>query len=307
VAEFPTLGRIAGERTTAMGIYDRDYYREESRRGGLGGEYSILAILIGLNVAVFVCDLFSSSTGPTSHWLSDFFGVRPETLTRPWEWWRLLTSGFTHSPSDLRHLAFNMIGLFFFGRELETLYGRRQFLSVYLVLIVLSSAIWCGVELARGATDSMAYGASGAVTGVIVLFALHFPNRTIQLFMILPMPAWVLGVMVIVLDLLGAAQPREQIAYASHLGGAALALLYYQFFWRQGRVFALPGWPRWGARRRFRVHKPEADERADDDRDLARRADAILEKISRSGEASLTHEERRTLEDYSRRLQRRKG
>ena len=82
--------------------------------------------------------------------------------------------------------------------------------------------------------------------------------------------------------------------------GGFVAFLYFRFGWNLGRITP-SRWPRLRRPTKLRLHDPEAEERQ-----LARQVDAILEKISRDGESSLTKQERRTLEQASRRYQRRR-
>ncbi|MGH7135357.1 MAG: rhomboid family intramembrane serine protease, partial [Pirellulales bacterium] len=144
-------------------------------------------------------------------------------------------------------------------------------------------------------------GASGAVVGVTILFVLHYPMRMIYIWGVLPVRAWVLGSLCIVQNVLGLGVSKDSVAYEAHLAGAAFAYIYYATGWNLGRW-----WPRRFSlgslkpRPKLRVHEPEHEE------SLSDQVDRILEKISREGEASLTAQERRTLEDASRRYQQRR-
>jgi len=147
-------------------------------------------------------------------------------------------------------------------------------------------------------------GGSGAVTGMLILFALNFPRRTLLLFFVLPVPAWIVAVMVVIMDLAGFSRGQgSEVAHAAHLAGAAFAFLYFRSRLNLGRL--LPGWDRisrlFRSRPRLRLHDPSEDERR-----LSAKVDRILEKIHQEGEANLTDEERRTLERASRRYQRKR-
>jgi hypothetical protein len=146
--------------------------------------------------------------------------------------------------------------------------------------------------------------------GIVLLYALNFPRRTLLLFFVLPVPAWFVGVLVVAFDVHGAMvrRPGDMTAYAVHLAGAAFALLYYGLGWNLSRL-----WPksfsfslRWlRPRPRLRVRSPD-DEDGPPEGNLTEEVDRILEKISREGEASLTRKERRTLESASRQYQKRR-
>jgi membrane associated rhomboid family serine protease len=294
-----------------MGIYDRDYYREQRPPSfAIRAPRTIVVTLILINVAIYVADVFTPArTDPFNHavvgrWLSDHMAVQVGSLTKPWMWWQLVTYGFAHSPAAFKHILFNMLVLFFLGRDIESTYGWKEFLRLYLVMLVVAGLAWVIVERLQGASAlARSYGASGAVTGVVILYALNFPRRTLLLFFVIPVPAWVVGVLVVTLDVLGAVNSDgSNIGYTAHLGGAAFAFLYYRFGWNLGRLTeGRISWPRFKRRPKLRLHRPTREKP-----DLTAEVDRILEKIHRSGEASLTRKERRVLEDASREYQQRR-
>lgn len=288
-----------------MGIYDREYYRDEQRAFGFGPgtERSMTVILILVNVAFFVLNMF------TDNWLTAEMVVTAGTLWHPLNWWKFLTAAFAHDPNDLGHIFFNMLGLFIFGRGVEQVYGRYEFLRFYLATALFASVVWCVIDwFTFGDPRHAMLGASGAISGVTILFAWNFRNVTILLFFVLPMPAWVAAVLFVLYDLFsafggGGLYGEQNVAYTAHLAGAAFACAYYQGGWNFGRltaVFTSSGLFR--RKPRLKVHEPREQE----ERPLQERVDAILEKISREGESSLTREERNTLEEASRRYQRRR-
>ena len=101
--------------------------------------------------------------------------------------WRLLTSGFLHL--NFTHLLFNMFTLFFFGPALESdrFLGRRGFLILYFVSLLVGSgyAVWANL----GDVNYAAVGASGAVSGVMIGVSLFAPFMMILIFGIIPIPA----------------------------------------------------------------------------------------------------------------------
>ena len=298
-----------------MGIYDREYYREEGGGFRLRGPRTAVGALLLANIAIYVVgQLFFSNSGTDR--LAALLAVHVDTLWHPLEWWQFLTYGFAHAAQP-EHVIWNMIGLWMFGRDVEQRYGPREFLRVYLVVLVTGSVLWAAANWLTRMPDGSLIGASGAVTAVIVLYAFNFPHRTLLLFFILPIPAWLLGMLLVAGDLAGAlgilggprvGQGITNIAYSVHLTGAGLAFLYYRFGWNFGRLvpstFSL-AWLK--PRPALRVHEPESD--ADEETvetDLNLEVDRILEKIHRDGEASLTRKERRILENASRQYQRKR-
>jgi membrane associated rhomboid family serine protease len=283
-----------------MGLYDREYYREEPRGVVLGGDMSVNTTLILINAAVYLIDVFSNSPFTRN------LGLDANLFTQPQYFWQLLTYGFVHDTSNIRHVLFNMIALYFFGRDVETTYGKRLYLQLYLSLVVLSGLVWLLITLGsqqagvEGNQGAVLIGASGAVTGIMVVFTLLYPTRKLLLFGVFPLPVWALATFVLVQDIYGSLDRENagNVAYTAHLGGAAFGFLFYRTGWQLGsflpRRFSLGGLKR---RPKLRIHE------GDDEDDLGKRVDRILEKINREGQASLTKDERRTLERASRRYQ----
>ncbi len=300
-----------------MGIYDREYYRDEPGGFHLRKPGTIIGWIILINVVVYLADGFMTTekvhtfegvaVNVPSHPVNDALALHASDLARPWLWWRLLTYGFAHdSYPAIGHILFNMLGLFFLGPPIEQRYGKREFLRLYLALIVFSGLIWASVALLRGVPPHVGVvGASGAVVGVVLLFALNYPRQTVYLYMLFPVPAWVIGVVIVLADLYGALNPARgmHIAVEAHLAGAALAILYWRFGWNFTRLTDKLALGKLFERRpRLKVHRPD-DSPGDQDAAAGDEIDRILEKIHREGEASLTRRERRTLQDASRRFQ----
>lgn len=291
-----------------MGIYDRDYYRPEQRGFSVRTPRSAVGVLIAINVAVWVINgLFMRD----SNWLTANMAVQVNTLFQPWMWWKFLTYAFAHDPNSFGHIFSNMLVLFFLGPPVEQALGSREFTRFYLIAAVVAGVVWAAINKITG-TGGAAVGASGAISGVVILFALTYPHEKILFFFVLPMPAWLFGVIVVALDMFGAfGRPDSGIAYSMHLTGAAFAFIYFHQRWNFGRL--LGGGFSWARLRspfrpRLRVHQPEEREAAPPalNADLAQEVDRILEKIYREGEASLTAKERHTLETASRRYQQRR-
>ena len=200
-----------------------------------------------------------------------------------------------------------MLALFLLGRDVEEWYGTREFVRVYLVAVLFASLAWavCTKVFSPGKPGLM-YGASGAVTAVVVLYALLFPRRTLFVMFVLPLPAWLVGALAIGIDILGTmghGDPR--VAYFCHLGGAAFALAYFNFHWNLGNIIKpAVAWIKNRSRPPLKVFKPDdgAAEPVTDDE-----VDRILTKIHREGEHSLTSKERRVMEKASREYRRRRG
>ncbi|HUG93271.1 MAG TPA: rhomboid family intramembrane serine protease [Planctomycetaceae bacterium] len=256
---------------------------------------------------------------PVEDWLS----LSPRKVVEQGQVWRLVTYAFLHDRQHLFHILFNMLFVWWFGRTLESMYGSREFLLYYLAAALLSAVAFLGLSLATGKPNP-AIGASGSVMAVVVLYAIHFPRQQILIFFVLPVEIrWVVVAYVVydlypVLAELGGQDVGDGVAHAAHLGGLAFGFAYWKFQWRLDRLtsgWRMPDWGRiFGPRRRIRLHRPDpqAAERVGGPREPAEsrealdaRVDAILEKISLHGEASLSDDERETLTRASRLYRRR--
>lgn len=147
-------------------------------------------------------------------------------LQRPWTG---VTYMFLHA--GLMHLAFNMIGLFFFGPRLEQRLGAKGFLWLYF-LSGFGGAAFSFVF----APQFPVVGASGAVYGVLLGFALFWPRERIYIWGILPVEAWLLAAFMVGLSLWsGISGAQNGVAHFAHLGGLALGFAYIRWHeWRKG-------------------------------------------------------------------------
>jgi membrane associated rhomboid family serine protease len=150
----------------------------------------------------------------------------PWVLYRPWT---LVTYMFLHG--GFGHIFFNMLGLYFFGPRLENRLGGRQFLTLYFL-----SGLGGAVFSFFFARQYPVVGASGAVYGVLLGFAMFWPRERIYLWMILPIEAWLLCVLVIAGSLwAGVTGSASGTAHFAHLGGLAFAFGYLRWAeWRRG-------------------------------------------------------------------------
>jgi membrane associated rhomboid family serine protease len=285
-----------------MGIYDREYYRREgpSFLGSLANTGVVCKWLIGINVGVFVLQILLRDTGFTDAlWLDPVAVVHGEV-------WRLLTYAFLHDVTSLYHIVFNMLFLWWFGTDIEDVYGHKEFLAFYLVAAVVGGVTYQACAMADLIGANPCLGASGAVTAVLVLCALHFPRRIIYIWFFLPVPIWAfVGFQVLQDAFMFVGKHKTQTAVTVHLGGAAFAFLYQKFHWRMlNLVPNLRSWQRARARPQLRIYQEEeprqpvpvtAPPAGDVDEQLEAKLDAVLEKMAQYGQGSLTEGERQIL------------
>ncbi len=285
-----------------MGFEDRQYYREQDFGSSFSpssfGAKSIVTTIIIINLIVFAIDAFSPLVegGGGTHFFSQFLGIHYD---QPWFIWTYLTHGFAHASFDTEigfwHIFGNMLTLFFLGRPVEQRLGRDEFLKFYLISIVVAGLGFTLVHLALGSPFSFIVGASGGVSAVVALFIFMYPREKIFLMGIVPMPAWLLGVLLLLSNLFSAFKPESHIAWEAHLFGALFGVVYFLQKWNFQRLDFGGVTKMFKSRPKLKVHHPNGGV----DEKLKAQADSILEKISLEGEESLTSKERRILNKYS--------
>jgi membrane associated rhomboid family serine protease len=289
-----------------MGIYDRDYVRRErpSFLGSFAERGKVCKWLIGVNVAFFLVQVLTRSED--GGWFTAALQLDVQSVMHG-EVWRLLTYAFLHDPNRIFHILFNMLFLWWFGSDVEDLYGPREFLTFYLSACLGAGLLFFFSALAWMHDLRMTcLGASGGVMAVLTLCAIHFPQRTILLFLILPVPLWLFLVFYLAIDAHDfLIQAQNGTAVAAHLGGALFAGVYYRLHWRLSELLPqLRQWRRQLSRPRLRVYHEEEDRTPvhvpaivapPEDERLEEQMDTILEKISRVGKENLTEKEREVL------------
>jgi membrane associated rhomboid family serine protease len=298
-----------------MGIYDRDYQRadayDDSPGIHLGGNsWTWTTKLVIVMFVVYGVQLITAPAQPGQGggegWFTELFSLHADVIRHPWMAFEFLTYGFLHDVGDLKHILFNMFGLWMFGRIVEGKYGGHEYLAFFLAAVVFAGVCWVLSELAvrQQLVDASMLGASGGIAAVLILFCLNFPHQQILLWFVLPLPAWVLAIVFVGGDMLGASgRLGDRVAYTAHLGGALFAVIYYFSGWRFTNWLGTD-WrmPKLGRRPALRVLDP-AEEEGDSTEEMV---DNILRKIREHGQDSLTRGERRILEEASREYQKKR-
>ena len=120
--------------------------------------------------------------------------MQPAAVVGKGQLWRLATYMFVHSRFGFTHILFNMLSLWMFGVELERMWGTRYFLKFYFfcgVCAALTTLVLSFLPLGIFAPlyRSLTIGASGAIFGVLLAYALYFPHRPILMMFVFPVPA----------------------------------------------------------------------------------------------------------------------
>lgn len=184
----------------------------------------LVRLIIIVNIVVF---LMWSLVDPD--YMQRNFSVSYELLTHG-HYWTAVTAVFSHNL--IWHLVLNMFVLSSFGGLIERVLGSWRFLKFYLVAGVSGSLVHAWVSaFVLGEPEMGAVGASGAIAGLVLLFALLFPREKILLFALIPLPAIVGAFAFMALDIWGLISQAEggglPIGHGAHLGGAAAGIIYY--------------------------------------------------------------------------------
>ena len=286
-----------------MGIYDRDYYREEPQhhaRFGLPRISSVVRTLIIINFAVLFIQILdaiiASRTEAGEPYFRYLFALNPALVIQRGFIWQFFTYMFLHS-FDPFHILLNMLCLYFFGTDIEAAVGRKKFLHLYF----LSGVIGGLAQFLFNIKDNTPIvGASGAVMGVLVAFAVLYPNRRI-LFFFFPIRARTAVYILIFINIIYSLTPGRIAAFA-HFGGMLTGYLYIKHYLRGPRyqVYDFEGKPGIFARikKALRPKKKPSLRRDDDFDDMM---DRIIDKVHNKGLDSLTEAERQFLDDLKRR------
>jgi membrane associated rhomboid family serine protease len=290
-----------------MGFEDRDYYRDPEWQPERG-DHSAVRWLVVICVVVFIGQMIDDRlTG----WLS----LTTDGTLPKWQLWRLLTHAFCHSRQDLSHLFLNMFGLWFLGKAVQERLGNREFIAFYLVAAVTAGLCFLGFEGLLH-ERAVAVGASGAVMGVLALYALWYPRQQFLVMFVLPVEARWLVAGFVIYDTVPAWRALmghevvDGVAHAAHLGGLLFGFAYHIFEWRLSNWLSfgrVPAWWRDRERRKaVRLYSPESEGGdSPEGSDLDAKVDDILRKIHEHGETSLSDRERLLLSEASRRYRER--
>lgn len=298
-----------------MGFADRSY--GHASRGGYAGSGGFGFVLTPWVKRLLIANFavwFVVALGILPFaWAVNVFGFSPATvLRRPWS---PLTYMFVHA--GFWHVFFNMVALFFFGPPLERTWGSREFVRFYLVCglgAALTSFLLIGLV-----GSPLVIGASGAVFGLMLAFAMRWPDAPLYIWGLLPVKAkYVVGFLAIMTfyATFTAGRAGGGVAHWTHLGGFVTAFVYIRFgarieTWLRSVRRRTRGLRAHGVRggsgssegrsRATRRREGPAGPRDSIGQDKLDEIDRILDKIRELGIDALTPEERDFLDTMSRR------
>ena len=180
---------------------------------------AVKAIIIA-NIAFFVV----SQVYPP---IIGFLGLAPKDVLEKGWIWQPATYMFLHAGA--MHILFNMLGVWMFGVELERLWGTKYFTKFYAVTglgagATVIAASLLPIEGLRVTYEAITIGASGALYGLLMAFAIYYPDRPILMFLLFPIPAkyfvMILGALAFMIS------PGGGVSNSAHLGGLLFGYLY---------------------------------------------------------------------------------
>jgi len=234
-------------------------------RATSGGSYSFgpgpvtpaVRGIIVANVAAFLLTFLSPNV------LLSTFGLVPEAVLKHGRVWQLATYLFLHSPTSITHILFNMLAVWMFGVDLERRWGARGFLTYYFVTGVGAGVCTVLVTClpfagAQASYHAVTIGASGAVYGLLLAWALLFPGRQVLFMLLFPLPARVYAILMGALALFAALAATDNgVANVAHLSGLLIGWLYLKGprDLRLDLQYRVTRWRMDRLRRRFEVHE----------------------------------------------------
>ncbi len=294
---------------------DRPYMKSVS----FGSVCPAVKAILWTNAGIFVLQALLEKWGGV-YVIRDVFALSQEGLARGYVF-QFISYQFLHG--DLWHLLANLLVIYFIGKEMERVLGRKSFLVLYFSAGVLGGLLQIALSwivplmfpnLADRFPDVPVVGASAAAFGLVAAFAAMFPNQpiTLLLFFVLPVSfrARTLLWIALALAIFGiVAMPESRVAHGAHLGGLCAGVAYVYYIvggrWR----FQKPAFSRRSPQRRsggkpWAKVPPVAKKGRSGADFISREVDPILDKISEQGIHSLTEKERRLLESARSKMKR---
>ncbi|UCC79810.1 MAG: rhomboid family intramembrane serine protease [Candidatus Zixiibacteriota bacterium] len=247
--------------------------------------------LIILNVAFYLGPRVLFFNLYTFH---QIFGLVPARLFGNLFIWQPVTYMFLHGGTW--HILINMFILWMFGSELERTWGTREFLKFYFIAGIGAGLVNVVFSIFSPETWHIPIiGASGAIYGILVAYAMLFPNRLVYVYFLIPVKVKYLVIFLVVIEFLSTYR-ADGVAHFAHLGGALFGFLYlrYNMRWRL-RKWSVSEFVQRLREERVTRKREEGDKLMDE-------VDAILDKINKVGYENLTRREKKILEKASDKL-----
>jgi len=264
-------------------------YNRSYSIGPMGGIPPAIKNIVFINAIIFLMQILNTSLGRL---IINNFALNPPDVIYRFHIWQLVTYLFLHG--GFWHIFFNMFILWMFGSELEREWGTKEFLKYYFI-----TGIGAGVFNLL-LSNAPTIGASGAVYGVMLAYALRYPDRLVYIYFLFPVKVkYLMGFLFLVSFFSTFGSSGDGIAHAAHLGGIIVGFVYLKHWIILYKIKSFFG--------DISIKKQDSNLKytkgGDDKTEYYRRViDELLDKINRVGYLNLTEDEKRLLEEGSKYL-----
>jgi len=264
------------------------------RLGGGGAIPPAIKNILLANVVVFILVFLNDNLARIIY---HQFALSAEGVLGEYKIWQLFTYMFLHDNSSFWHIFFNMFILWMFGSELEYSWGSKEFLKYYFI-----TGIGGGIfNLILSGAPTV--GASAAVYGVMVAYALAYPDRLVYIYFLFPVKVkYLMGFLAILAFFSTLGSGGDRIAHAAHLGGIVVGFVYLKYWTLHFKVkgflqntFSSSG----GSSSNLKYSSGSKDNKTEFYR---KKIDELLDKINKVGYLNLSEEEKKLLDEGSRYL-----
>lgn len=210
-----------------MAYSDRSYARSYL---GVPGLPPAIKWLIIINVAVFLLGWAAPSLNQS---LVYYFGLIPSFVVKQFFIWQLATYLFLHG--GIWHILFNMLALWMFGSDLETTWGTRRFLRYYFFTGIAAGVCVVVLNYLFSNPNVPTIGASGAIYGILMAWAVLWPDRIILFSFLFPMKVKYFVMIFGAIELLNSFNINSGVSSFAHLGGMAFGYVFLKMPRTRGR------------------------------------------------------------------------
>lgn len=270
-------------------------------------------VLIFVNVGIFFAQLifeFALSQAGVRQYsqLVQFFALWPDLIVERFWVWQIFTYMFLHG--GFMHILFNMLALWMFGSELEEEWGLARFLKFYLICGTGAGLFILFIPLFLNQATAPTLGASGAIFGILLAYAMYWPDRYLLFMFLFPIKVkyFVLGIGFISLYLTFSQGGATEISHVGHMGGLITGYLALVMgFGRSKRKVDYSFKSTWNLVHRFKMFRQrrrwlQQQKEQFEMLNMEQKVDSLLDKISRQGLKSLSSNEKKFLKKASEKM-----
>jgi membrane associated rhomboid family serine protease len=260
------------------------------------GKFSAISFIITITIAIQTVVFLIPEVG---RHLIVYCGLIPGAVIPHGQVWRLISYALLHDSGGFFHIAFNMLGLWMFGKEIEYMWGNKKFFQFYIFTALFAGAFSL-LSILLGSPGIIIIGASGAIMALLVVYAYYFPQRQLLFFFVIPMKVKTAVIIYAIISVWGTRSGAGSIAHITHLGGILAGFLWIRigdqidFMLRNISAFFQNSSLSQKTEYKFERKTPKRNLDIN-----MEEIDRILDKINNNGIHSLTAQERKILQNAS--------